>query len=272
VFDQRELGARVESEDATTLPVKFALSLLRDRHGRIDISLPVEGDVDAPGFRFGHLIGQTLVNLLTRMVTAPFAFIANAFGGGPDMEYAVFEAGSGALPAAERDKILPLSSALAERPQLTVEIQGWADRGIDGAVLRQRKFEAALATAGGATALAGVYEQLFGAGSAAALRAELAPEAGTPAGSGALPSTAPDPAALEKALEEEMRSRAIAAQPLDDEELVQLAYDRGRQVMDVLVRDGSVVADRIFVRRGEITGAGSAAGEGTRARLILGAR
>lgn len=262
VFDQLELGKRVESEDATALPVKFALSLLRDRHGRIDINLPIEGDIDAPGFRFGHLIGQTVVNLLTRMVMAPFSFIANAFGGGPDMEYAVFDAGSGAISSAERDKILPLSAALEERPQLIVEVQGWADREIDGAVIRQRKFDAALAVAGqGAVTpatLESFYDGLFGAGSAATLRGELAGQAG------AQSSATPDPAMVEDA----MRARAVAAQTVSDEELIQLAYDRGRQVMDVLVRDGKVAADRIFVRRGAIAGAD----EGPRARLILGAR
>ncbi len=270
VFDQFELGNRVDSEDATSLPVKFALSLLRDRHGRIDISLPIEGDIDAPGFRFGHLIGQTLINLLTRMVTAPFTFIANVFGGGPDMEYAVFEAGSGVIPADERENILPLSNALAERPQLTVEVQGWADPAADGAIMRQRKFEAVLATAiaqGAAApaALESLYEALFGAGSAASLRAELSvPAQDAPASS----APVPDPAAWEQEWEEALRTRAIAAQEVSDEELIQLAYDRGRQVMDVLVRDGNVAAERIFVRRGEI----ARADEGTRARLILGAR
>jgi hypothetical protein len=286
VFDQFELGSKVASEDATRLPVKFALSLLRDREGRIDIDLPVEGDADAPGFRFGPLIVKALLNLLTRIVTAPFDFIAGMFGGGPDMEYAVFEAGSGALPAAEHDKILPLSKALAARPRLIVEIQGWADPAADGGALRQHKLDDLLAATSGPqggdgqkgaesgdgsinpspSAVVKAYDAFFGAGSAAAVRSELAAAAGSPAGDGSANPVPPavDPAAYEA----ELRNRLLAAQPVSGDELIALAYARGQQVMDALVRDGGVEADRVFVRRGEI----AQSEEGTRAKLILDAR
>lgn len=267
VFDQFELGKKVDSEDATRLPVKFALSLLRDRDGRIDISLPVEGDVDSPGFRFGPLIVKALVNLITRIVTAPFDFIAGLFGGGPEMEYAVFEVGSTVLSAAERDKILPLSRALAARPKLILEVQGWADSAIDADVLRREKYEALLAKVAQSVppeaVLMAAYDGFFGTGASSALSAELA-----------VPSVPPDPAAkpppvLDPLLiEAEMRTRLLAAQPVSEEELVTLAYARGSRVMDALVQDGGVEAERIFVRRGEI----AKAGEGPRAKLILDAR
>lgn len=275
VFDQFELGDRVDSPDATRLPVKFALSLLRDRDGRIDLSLPVEGDVDSPGFRFGPLIVKALVNLLTRIVTAPFDFIGGLFGGGPEMEYAVFEAGDTDLPAAEHDKILPLAKALAERPQLLLEIQGWADPAADGAVLRQRKLDALLAAAAPTpenrattAALAATYDGFFGAGAAAAVQAELTVAPAAAAG-GQGETTAAAPAAVDPAAyEEALRARLLAAQPVSEEELGALAYARGQQVMDALVRDGGVAAERVFVRRGEI----AQEGEGARAKLILDAR
>ncbi|MDR2878058.1 MAG: hypothetical protein LBV36_08495 [Chromatiales bacterium] len=68
-----------------------------------------------------------------------------------------------------------------------------------------------------------------------------------------------------EASKDEMRKRLLAAQPLDDAELIALAHARGQAVMETLVQAG-VAADRISVRRGEI------AHEGTRARLILDAR
>ncbi|MBK9130651.1 MAG: DUF748 domain-containing protein [Gammaproteobacteria bacterium] len=267
VFDQFELGDRVDSADALKLPIKFALSLLRDREGRIDIDLPVEGDVDAPGFRLGPLVVKALVNLVTRIVTAPFDFIAGMFVGGPEMEYAVFAPGDGALPGAEREKILPLSRALAERPRLVVEVQGWADPGADAVALRQGKFDALLAAAGPPTdaALVTAYDGFFGAGAVAALRTELA------AGARSDPAAEPAgemPADPEAAFRAELSNRLLAAQPVTDEELAALAYARGEQVMGLLVQDGGVEAERVFVRRGEI----ARDGEGTRAKLILDAR
>jgi hypothetical protein len=278
LFDQFELGDRVESEDATSLPVKFALSLLRDRHGRIDISLPVEGDVNAPGFRFGHLIGQVLLNTLTKIVTAPFSFIASVFGGGPDMEYVQFAAGTTNLPVEEHDKVRPLIDALSERPLLTLEIQGFSHREEDGEALRQVRLADVLAgiAAGGAPAddvLRRAYEAQFGDGAADALRGELeAMREQTPAADA--PDSAKGKEAEDEALAEfeqrfqnEMQARLLAAQPLSEDELRALAFDRGRAVMAALV-DAGGPADRIFVRNGRIGGDE----DGTRARLILGAR
>ncbi len=271
VFDQFELGGKVDSPDALNLPIKLALSLLRDRQGRIDIDLPVEGDVDAPGFELGPLVVKALVNLITRIVTAPFDFIAGMFGGGPEMEYAVFEPGEAALPAGEREKILPLSKALAERPRLVVEIQGWADPGADADALRRDKFDALLATAGAepsTSALTAAYDGFFGAGAAAALRSESA--AGVVPSNPATGETADPPviADPEATYRSELGRRLLAAQPVTGEELIALAYTRGEQVMKLLVQDGGVEAERVFVRRGEL----AEAGEGTRARLFLDAR
>lgn len=271
VFDQLELGGKVPSEEATQLPVKFALALLRDREGRIDINLPVEGDVDAPGFRLGPLVVKTLVNLLTRIVTAPFDFIAGKFGGGPEMEYAVFAPGDSVLSGTERDKILPLSRALAARPRLIVEIQGWADPAADAAALRQAKYDALLAMAAqGAPperALETAYDIFFGAGAAAALRTELsAAPVASREGEGTTSAAAPPAVPVEPAvIAAELQARLLKAQPVSEEELIVLAYARSEQVMSLLVQDGGVEAQRVFARRGEI----SRDGEGAKAKLIL---
>lgn len=276
LFDQFELGGRVDSEDATSLPVKFALSLLRDRHGRIDISLPIEGDIDAPGFRFGHLIGQALLNTLTKIVTAPFSFIAGVFGGGPDMEYAEFTPGSAEMAAGEREKILPLVRALDERPRLILEIQGWAEREQDGEALRQARLAEALAALAAAGTPAGellrtAFEEQFGAEATAALRTELEAGMAPPTENGEADGNDASPAdvaaEIDSRLQTEMQARLLVAQPVTEEELGALAFSRGRGVMRTLV-EGGAPAERIFVRSGTIGGTE----EGLRARLILGAR
>ena len=56
VLDQFTLGKKVDNETATNLPVKLALALLKDRDGKIVMSLPVEGDINSPQFSFGGIV------------------------------------------------------------------------------------------------------------------------------------------------------------------------------------------------------------------------
>src|SRR5262249_54382963 len=51
LVNQFTFGDKVESPQATKLPVKLAVSLLKDRNGVIDLDLPIEGSLDDPKFR-----------------------------------------------------------------------------------------------------------------------------------------------------------------------------------------------------------------------------
>jgi hypothetical protein len=55
-IDQLMLGQRNDSPDATKLPVKLGVALLKDRNGRIDLDMPVAGRLDDPEFRVGPII------------------------------------------------------------------------------------------------------------------------------------------------------------------------------------------------------------------------
>ena len=86
VIDQLQLGEKVESPDAVSLPLKLAVALLKDRNGVIDIDLPMTGSLDDPKFRLGPLIWKAFVGLLTKIATAPFALLGKLFGGGEEDE------------------------------------------------------------------------------------------------------------------------------------------------------------------------------------------
>ena len=84
VLNQLTLGEKVESPDATSLPVKLAVALLKDSKGIIDIDIPISGSLDDPEFSVFPIILKVLMNLLWKMVTAPFALLGSLFGGGGD--------------------------------------------------------------------------------------------------------------------------------------------------------------------------------------------
>jgi hypothetical protein len=148
-LDQLTFGEKVESPDATKLPVLFAVSLLKNSKGEIDIELPVSGSLDDPQFSVGGIIVKVIVNLLTKAVTAPFALIGAAFGGGGGEELSIveFEPGRSNITPASEEKLKKLVKALNDRPALKLDIGGRYDPERDPPALKRnvldRKVKAA---------------------------------------------------------------------------------------------------------------------------------
>jgi hypothetical protein len=142
VLDQFTLGEKVESPDATKLPVKLALALLKDRNGKIEINLPIDGNLDDPEFHFGKVILHVLGTMMAKLVTSPFAVLGSLFGGkGEEVGYQDFAAGSAQLQAAHAQKLDGLINGLYERPGLDLQIEGSFDPAADGQALRKQKLE-----------------------------------------------------------------------------------------------------------------------------------
>lgn len=139
--DQLTLGAKNGSTNATKLPVKLAIALLKDRNGRIKLDIPVQGQLDNPKFKLGPIIWGVVENLLVKAATAPFALLGSMFGGGAELSYVAFDPGQADISPAETNKLATLTKALYERPGLTLEINGSADPAKDREVLARVKFE-----------------------------------------------------------------------------------------------------------------------------------
>ncbi len=122
VIDNLEFGDKTDSKDAAPIPLKLAVALLKDRQGIIDLNLPVSGTLDDPEFRLGPIIWKAVLNLLTKIVTAPFAALGALIGGGEEMQFVDFDAGKAELPVAQTEKLNKLASALIERPQLKLSV------------------------------------------------------------------------------------------------------------------------------------------------------
>ena len=137
LLEQFTLGERVESPTAINLPLDLAIALLTDSNGKIDLSVPVRGNVDKPEFAYGALVWQAIRIVLTNIVTAPFRALASLFGGGAEKMDAIgFEAGRAQLAPPEREKLTRVVGVLKQRPQLRLAIEGRYDTTHDGAALR----------------------------------------------------------------------------------------------------------------------------------------
>ena len=140
-MDQFTFGEAVDSPDATKLPVRLAVALLKDRKGEIHLDLPVTGQIDDPKFSVWGIVWKIIGNLLVKAATSPFALLGAIFGGGgEELSYLEFEPGSSAVPAAGEGKLENIVKVLRDRPALTLEIEGHVDMEADREGLRQHVF------------------------------------------------------------------------------------------------------------------------------------
>ncbi len=137
LLDQFTFGDPVESPEATKLPVRFAVSLLKDRNGQINLDIPVSGELNDPQFSVGRVVLKIITNLLVKVATSPFALLSAIFGSNEQLDYAEFEYGSALLIDGTKKKLDILVKALHERPALEMEIVGHADSEKDREGLKQ---------------------------------------------------------------------------------------------------------------------------------------
>jgi uncharacterized protein involved in outer membrane biogenesis len=255
VVNQLQLGERVDSADATHLPVKLAIALLKDRNGVIDLDLPITGSLDDPQFRLGPIIWKVVINLIEKAVTAPFALLGKLFGGGEEISYLDFPAGSASLDAAARGKLTALVKALDSRPGLNVDLPVVVAPAVDAEALAEQKWHADLQARasrrlGARAGEAGAVERLLGTPKdyralledaykeAVGHRAEVPPPE---VAKGAPP---PDPTAAAVAwLEGQLKPRYAPA-PADIEALAQA---RATAVQSALLDGTGIDPSRVFL-------------------------
>ncbi|HEF4762757.1 TPA: DUF748 domain-containing protein [Pseudomonas putida] len=143
VVEQLQLGEKVDSPDAVSLPLKLAIALLKDVDGKISIELPVSGDLNNPQFSIMPIVWQTLRNLIVKAAAAPFKLIGGlvAGGGSEDLGTVAFAPGSSELSKDAEAALVKLSKALKERPALRLEIEGTAAKTSDGPLIAEQRLE-----------------------------------------------------------------------------------------------------------------------------------
>lgn len=245
-LDQFTFGDRVESPDATKLPVRLAVALLKNRNGEIKLDIPVSGDLNDPKFSIGSIIIKIIVNLLVKAATSPFALLGAIFGGGEQLGYAEFDSGSAALTDDTKKKLDTLANALVDRPALKMDITGHVDPEKDPEGLKQyllsRKVKAQkvkyLAKKGGETPSidsAKVSDQEYPEYLKQAYKAEKFPK---PRNFIGMAKDLPVP---------EMEKLMLTNMKVTEDDMKALATERARAVRDYLVQYKKIDQERCFI-------------------------
>ncbi len=147
-IDKFNFGEKVNSPDATKLPVRLGVAILKDRQGQIVLNVPVQGSLDDPKFRVGKVVMRAITDILTKVATSPFSLLGAAFGGGgEELSYEDFTPGTFELTDADKQKLDVMVKALFDRPALELQISGSVDPASDRDGLQRARFEKQLRTA-----------------------------------------------------------------------------------------------------------------------------
>lgn len=262
-LDQLTFGDRVDSPNATHLPVQLAVALLRDRNGVIDLNLPISGTLDDPQFSVGGILLRAFVNLITKAVTSPFALLGSMFGGGDELSFIDFDAGLASLPANGPGKLTSLAKALTERPGLRLDISGSVDPARDGPGLRRNWLEGKLRAAKAerlvkqGERVSDIDALTIGKDEYAALLEDVYKDMKIDKPRNAIGLAKSIPVG-------EMEKLILDSSTATDADLLSLANRRALVVRDWLVNQGKVAASRIFVVEPRVGGRG---GEAARSRV-----
>ena len=157
-LEQMQLGEKVGKARALDFPLDLLVALLADSSGRIDLHIPVSGDLRDPKFDFGAVFAQAM----RKIVTAPFRALRAVLGkAAPDREFGevAFEPGMVDLSRQARQDLEHIAQALAQRPQVVLSVCGGYDPQRDAAALRLLGARREIAARAGAKAPSGPEER-----------------------------------------------------------------------------------------------------------------
>ena len=255
-LDQLTFGEKVDSPDAIDLPLQFAISLLKNSRGEIDLSLPLTGSLTDPQFSIGDIVWKAVVNLLGRIVTAPFTALAAAFGGGEELSFVEFRPGTAELLGGSVKRLETMAKALSDRPSLKLEIAGRVDpkREADeiGRIRLDERLQALKAAQPEAAPGAAAAPAPASGARAPASRPAAIDKAEYPVllkrlyDETALPDK-PKGAPGKEVTVAEIERRLLAAQGADAEAIRRLATQRSQVARDWLASRGKIPGERMFL-------------------------
>jgi uncharacterized protein involved in outer membrane biogenesis len=267
MLDQLTFGKENPDPSIKKLPVRLAVALLADRHGMIDVNVPISGSLDDPQFSIGSIVLKIIGNLIVKAVTAPFSLLASAFGGsgGEQMSMLPFDAGRATITPKGEEQLKSLAKALTDRPNIKLDITGRYDPATDVEGLKVASIDRkvrALKT-----------KDMQG-------KSETPPDEGVTVSKEEYPDLLwrvykdesfkkpRNVVGMQKKLSvDEMQSLMLSNTTIGNEDLISLGNRRAQAAKDWLTKNG-VPADRIFILapKAKSEGEGKDAAEGSDAK------
>ena len=257
-----ELGRKVPHPDALDLPLGLAVALLKDVDGKIDIDLPVRGNVDDPDFSYGGVVLQALGNLLLKIVVSPFTALGSMLGiEASELEHIKFPDGRADLTPPEMEKAKKLAEVLSQRPVLQLSTGGVFDPVADSEALRNARLNELLQQRIDAIAADGGENMQYAEQRRLALEQLYAERLGPEVAEQKLEvmrdqytvpvevegETSPEPVFDGLAYGNALRDQLVGLQEVDDLELASLASARAESLKTALLGFDESLMERILI-------------------------
>lgn len=134
------------AENTIGVPLNTALGLLEDDDGRIELSIPLSGNLASPSFDPGDVIAQAMTNVVKGAVLAPFklallpvTLLAGAAEGSvPKLAPISFEANTDVPDAQGKTVLEALATLLRDQSKLKVQVCGRATQADRQAALQKQ--------------------------------------------------------------------------------------------------------------------------------------
>lgn len=114
-----------------SVPLKTGLYILRDKDDKIEIDLPISGDVNSPDFSYKKVIIKTLCNLIVKLAVSPLRAVASGLGLSPDeltmMSVTASQPGLSSEDYAKLDKLATVQKSKPEMKLTLVQQINWTE-------------------------------------------------------------------------------------------------------------------------------------------------
>lgn len=115
------LGKKQPHDSAYNVPIKLGIAMLRDRHGTIPLSVPVEGDLSDPDYKVGKAEAKIFKELLVKAASSPYKAIASKLDPDEDASRKVaIKQMTDTLNAKQLAKLDRLAKLLMDKPELAL--------------------------------------------------------------------------------------------------------------------------------------------------------
>lgn len=101
------------------IPLKLGVYCLTDMDNKVELELPISGNINDPEFSYRKAVFQVLGNLMLKVVTSPFSFLSKD----DDMFYMPIDLSENDFTAADYSQLDDVASTLLSKPNMRVNFE-----------------------------------------------------------------------------------------------------------------------------------------------------